>query len=148
MACSFNALDQNRVEAALLFYPYDMNEEHSPWESGLGFAVSKDKKADYRGKEAAENLKGKDIIKVYGIVADCETAVDAESELYQDGKKVGVITQPALSPVLNKSIALVRIDPSLAQPGVKLEVRGPSIVCTATTHPLPFYNPDKTKRTT
>ena len=148
MPCSFNALDQNRVEAALLFYPFDMNEEHSPWETGLGFAVSKKKKADYRGKAAAQQLLGKDKINVYGIVANCDTAVDADAELYQGDKKVGVVTQPALSPILNQSLALVRLDPSLAKPGVEIEVRGPNVTCMATTHSLPFYNPDKTKRST
>ena len=146
MPCSFNALDQNRVEAALLFYPYDMNEEHSPWESGLGFAVSKNKSADYRGKQASQGLIGKDKIKVYGIVADCDTAVEAEAELFQGDTKVGVVTQPAFSPVLKQSIALVRIDANLAKPDEKVEVRGPNVSCTATTHSLPFYNPDKTKR--
>ena len=148
MPCSFNALDQNRVEAALLFYPYDMNEAHSPWESGLGFAVSKDKETDYRGKQAAQALIGKDEIKVYGIVADCDTAVEAEAELYLGDKRVGEVTQPALSPVLKQSIALVRIDAALAKPDIQLEVKGPNVSCTATTHSLPFYNPDKSKRST
>ena len=146
MACSFNALDQNRVEAALLFYPYDMNEEHSPWETGLGFAVSKNKKADYRGRQAAEALLGQDKINVYGIVCDCETAVEAEADLYQGDAKVGVVTQPAYSPILDQSIALVRIDAALAQPGEKVDVRGPNVSCSATTHDLPFYNPDKSNR--
>ena len=146
MPCSFNALDQNRVEAALLFYPYDMNEQHSPWESGLGFAVSKNKKSDYRGKQAAQNLLGQDKINVYGIVADCDTAVEADAELFQGDEKVGEVTQPALSPVLNQSIALVRIDAALAKSGEQVEVRGPNVSCTATTHSLPFYNPDKSNR--
>ncbi len=44
--CSFNCIDTIRVEAALLFYPYDMTEENTPWEVGLGFAVSKKKAGD------------------------------------------------------------------------------------------------------
>lgn len=146
MACSFDVLDQNRVEAALLFYPFDMNEEHSPWETGLGFAVSKNKKADYRGKAAAQALMGKEKIRCYGILADCDTAIDADADLFQGDKKVGIVTQPALSPFLKQSMALVRIDPSLAKPGIEIEVRGSTITCKATTHELPFYNPDKSKR--
>ncbi len=144
--CSFNALDQNRVEAALLFYPFDMNEEHSPWETGLSFAVSKNKKADYRGKEAAQKLIGKDKIRCYGIECECQTAVDEDSELYLDNTKVGVVTMPAYSPVHNKSLALIRINADLANPGLELEVRGPSITCKATTHALPYDDPQKAKR--
>lgn len=43
MPCSFNALDKVRIEAGLLFYGYDMTIDHTPWEVGLGFTVSKSK---------------------------------------------------------------------------------------------------------
>ena len=146
MACSFNALDQNRVEAALLFYPFDMNEAHSPWEAGLGFAVSKNKKGDYRGKEAAQALIGKDKIRVYGIECDCDTAVDEEATVHYQGKEVGVVTMPAFSAVLQKSLAIIRIDAELAKPGLEVEVRGESVTCKATTHDLPYDDPKKVKR--
>ncbi len=148
MACSFNCLDQNRVEAALLFYPFDMNEEHSVWETGMNYAVSENKKADYRGKEASINLIGKDKIKCYGIECDSDKAVDADAELFHGDKKVGVVTAPAFSPVLKKSLALVRIDVEFATPGVEVEVRGPNITCRATTHALPYDDPKKSKRST
>ncbi len=52
MAASFAALDKVRVEAALLFYGYDMTDEHHPSEVGLGWAISRTGD-DYRGKAAA-----------------------------------------------------------------------------------------------
>ena len=63
-----------RVEAALLFYPFDMNEANTPWELGLGFAVSKNKEADFRGK--AEVLASENDLKIrtYGIEADANEA--------------------------------------------------------------------------
>ncbi len=146
MACSFNCLDMIRVEAGLLFYPFDINEEHTPWEAGLDFAVSKKKQSDYRGKEALMAAIGKEKVKVFGIVADCETAVDADAELIVDGKNVGVVTQPMYSTIMNQSLAIVRIDAELAKPDVKVEVKGPNVSCSATTHTLPFYDPNKDKR--
>ena len=146
LPCAFNCIDAIRVEAALLFYPFDMDENNTPWEVGLGFAVSKKKQGDYRGKEALMAAVGKEKIKVYGVVADSDTAVDAEAELFQGDRKVGRVTAPNYSPILNQSLALVQIEPSLAKPGVKLEMRGPSATCTATTHGLPFYDPDKSNR--
>ena len=50
--CSFTALDKVRIEAALLFYGYDMTEDHSRWKVGLGFCVNLNK-PDFRGKAAA-----------------------------------------------------------------------------------------------
>ena len=144
--CSFNCIDAIRVEAALLFYPYDMTDENTPWEVGLGFAVSQKKKADYRGKDAVMQSIGQEKIRTFGIIADCDTAVDADAEVHQDGNKVGVVTAPVFSPVLNQSIAMVQLKPELAQAGIKLEIKGENVSCTATTSEIPFLDPTKEKR--
>ena len=62
MPCSFTAPDKVRIEAGLLFYGYDMTEDNTPWEVGLGFTVSKTK-GDFRGKEAVMAAKGSGKIK-------------------------------------------------------------------------------------
>ncbi len=147
IAGSFNCIDAIRVEAALLFYPFDMDESNSPWEIGLGFAVSKNKAGDYRGKAACLAAKGQDKVRVCGIVADCDKAVDADAELYHQGRLVGKVTGPNYSPVLKQSIALVQLDPELSTPGIELEVRGETTQCCAVVHNLPFYDPTKSKRT-
>ena len=146
LPCSFNCIDAIRVEAALLFYPFDMDESNTPWEVGLGFAVSKDKQGDYRGKQACLDSIGKEKIKVTGIVADCDSAVDADAELYQGDRKVGKVTAPNYSPILNQSIALVQIEPDLADADTQVQVRGENVVCNAAIHDLPFYNPSKSNR--
>lgn len=146
LPCSFNCIDAIRVEAALLFYPFDMDESNTPWEVGLGFAVSKNKAGDYRGRVPLMAAVGRERINVYGVVADSDKAVDAEAELFQGNRKVGRVTAPNYSPVLNRSIALVQIEPELATPGVEVEVRGSDGVCRATTHALPFYDPSKSNR--
>ena len=48
--------------------------------------------------------------------------------------------------VLNQSLAMIQIKPSYARPDVKVEIKGETLSCTATTHTLPFYDPDKKKR--
>lgn len=146
--CSFNCIDAIRVEAALLFYPYDMNENNTPWEVGLGFAISKKKAADYRGKDALMQSIGKEKIKTFGIIADCDKAVDPDAEVLQEGKKVGVVTAPVYSPIMHQSLAMVQLQPELAQPGIKLEVKGENVSCSATTSGTPFLDPTKQKRST
>ncbi|MCY4641878.1 MAG: aminomethyltransferase family protein [Gammaproteobacteria bacterium] len=148
LPCSFNCIDAIRVEAALLFYPYDMTEENTPWEVGLGFAVSKTKAASYRGKEAVLQAEGKEKIKTFGIIAECNTAVDVGADVLQDGKKVGVITAPVFSPVIKKSIAMAQLIPDLAKPGIRVEIKGKTVLCKATTSEIPFLDPSKKKRTT
>ncbi len=58
----------SRGEAALLFYPYDMTEETTPWQVGLGFTVSENKQSQYRSKEGRMAAIGNEKIKTYGIV--------------------------------------------------------------------------------
>ena len=144
--CSFNCLDMLRVEAALLFYPYDMNEKHSPWELDLGFAVAKNKEADFRGKAACFARKGNEKIKNFGVVADSDQAVELEAGVFADGERIGEVTAPMYSTVLKQSLAMVQINPPYAKPGVKVEIKGETLSCTATTHSLPFYDPEKKKR--
>ncbi len=57
MPCSFTALDKVRIEAALLFFGYDMTAEHTPWEVGLGFAVHRNK-GDFRGRDSGTGVRG------------------------------------------------------------------------------------------
>ncbi|MFP3693393.1 aminomethyl transferase family protein, partial [Burkholderia sp. SIMBA_048] len=47
------SLEIARIEAALLFYPFDMPEgDTTPWEDNLDWMVDLDKAGDYTGKAA------------------------------------------------------------------------------------------------
>ncbi len=144
MPCSFTCLDKIRVEAGLLFYPYDMTEENSVWEVGLGWAMAK-KGADYRGKDAAMALKGQEKVNVVGIVADHNKALAGGESLMQDGQKVGVINSPVWSHRVGKSLALAHVIPSAAAAGTALQIEGDGVSCAATVGTLPFYDPEKNR---
>jgi len=141
--CSFTCLDKIRVEAGLLFYPYDMTEEHSPWDVGLGWAVSKN--GDYRGKDAAMALKGKEKIAVVTLDVDLGDALAAGETLLVDGKGVGVVNSPVYSHRMKKSLALGHIDPAHSAPGTRVQVEGDGVSCTATVVSTPIYDPEKTR---
>ena len=142
--CSFGCLDKIRVEAALLFYPYDMTEANTPWEVTLGWSVSR-KKGDFRGKEAVFAREGQEKILMVGIVADHDDAVDADATLTLEGEKVGVVNSPSWSHRLQKSLALCHVAPHAAAEGTRLDVEGESGRCSATVSRIPFYDPDKTR---
>jgi aminomethyltransferase len=144
--CSFNCIDMIRVEAALLFYPYDMHEEYTPWEVGLGFAVSRNKQADYRGRENVLAARGKEKIKTFGVIADADTAVDADAEVRLGGRKIGVVTAPMYSLLSGKSYAMVQLEPASAEPGIEVEIHGENLTCPAITAKIPFLDPKKEKR--
>ena len=62
-------------------------------------------------------------------------------------KKIGIVTAPMYSTVLGQSLAMVHIEPEYARPGVEVEIKGENVSCSGTTHPVPFYDPDKKNRT-
>ncbi len=144
LPCSFTALDKVRVEAGLLFFGYDMTDEHTPWEVGLGFTINS-KKADYRGKEAALAAKGRERFVLAGIAADHSDALAGGEKLTLEGEDVGVVNSPAWSHRLQKSLALVHLQPGATAPGTRLDVSGDDFTSTAVVETVPFYDPGKSR---
>ncbi|MFT5259556.1 MAG: aminomethyltransferase [Saprospiraceae bacterium] len=143
MPCSFACLDKIRIESALLFYPYDMNESITPWEVDLGFAVSKTK-GDFRGKEALLASEGKENVKLVGLVVDHTDLVGEGDELHIDGKRVGTLNSTIWSHRMGKSLALGHLPVGQNAVGTKVDVRG-DVNCTATITSISFYDPEKLK---
>ncbi len=141
MPCSFTALDKVRIEAGLLFYGYDMTESNTPWEVGLGYAVSKDK-GDYRGRQAVWAARGKEAVINVCIDIDHSDMVEGGESLLLDGADVGVVNSPCYSQRMNKSLALAHIKPGIA-PGTQINVVGESISTTAKVLEIPVYDPRK-----
>lgn len=142
MPCSFTALDKVRIEAGLLFYGYDMTTDHTPYEVGLGFTVSKSK-SGFRGCEALMASKGNEKTNNVCLVVEHEDMVNGEEELSLNGETVGVVNSPCHSHRLGKSLALAHVAPSAAVAGTKLDLKGGDISTTATVVAMPIYDPQK-----
>jgi aminomethyltransferase len=143
MPASFTALDKVRVEAALLFYGYDMTDEHTPWEVGLGFSINRS--SDYRGKDAAMASKGKERFTQAGISIDHHDCLIGGEILRLDGQDVGTLNSPAFSHRLNKSLALAHISPATNVAGNKLEVVGEDVTYSAVVENIPFFDNSKSR---
>ena len=143
MPCSFTALDKVRIEAGLLFYGYDMTEDNTPWEVGLGFTVSS-AKGDYRGKSAVMAAKGAERVNNVCLDIDHPDMVEGGETLMLDGQEVGIINSPCYSHRMGKSLALSHVRPGLAV-GTTLTVSGEGLETTATITTSPIYDPDKSR---
>lgn len=147
LPCSFVCLNVIRIESALLFHPFDMSEEQTPWEAGLGWSVAKSK-GDYIGKAACEASKGNERMIFSGIVADADVAVGEPiaggEKIFAGGEEVGRITASLYSNRLKKSVALCYLKPGSSKIGTKVEVQG-AVNCSATVSALPFYDPERLK---
>jgi aminomethyltransferase len=152
---SFTVLDWLRVESYLLFYPYDNSQmypfDNEPpgdtlWELGLNFTVSPEK-TEFRGAEAHYRLKGRERFKIFGVLADATQGLEPGDPLFSGGKKVGTVTCGMYSRLTQRSMAIARMDVSMAVEGTPLEVKGKSTECKAIAHPINFDDPEKKKRT-
>jgi len=143
MPCSFTALDKVRIEAGLLFYGYDMTEDNTPWEVGLGFTISKNKD-DFRGKDAVLAAKGKEAINNVCLDINHSDMVAGGEVLAMNGEDVGVVNSRCFSHRLNKSLALAHVAPSVPV-GALLSVKGGGVDTTATVVTTPVYDPQKSK---
>jgi aminomethyltransferase len=152
-AC-FTTLDYLRVESSLLFYPYDMSQmypfEQDPpgdslWELGLDFTVSPGK-TDFQGGAAHARLKGRERFRIFGVLLESTSAADMGDAVYAGDEKVGVITCAMVSTLTGKSMAIARLDTSVAVHGTKLRIAGRTLNVPAVAHTLPFDDVKKTKR--
>ncbi|MGV8989179.1 MAG: aminomethyltransferase family protein [Cypionkella sp.] len=141
MPCSFAALDKVRIEAGLLFYGYDMSENNTPWEVGLGFTVSKNK-GEFRGKQAVLAAKGKEAITNVCLEVDRQDMLAGGEKLLHDGMKIGVVNSPCFSHRMNRSLALAHVRPGIAV-GTVLTVSGDGLNASATVVQSPVYDPGK-----
>ena len=143
---SFVCLNTVRTEAGLLFYPFDMSTDHTPWEAGLGWSVATKKEADYIGKAAVLAKKGKEKIKFVGILADHNEAVGepiagGEKVLNGGNNEIGVMTACLYSSRLKQSIGFAQINAANAAEGTAVTINGISGKIVS----LPFYDPEKLK---
>jgi aminomethyltransferase len=151
---AFTTLDLLRVESYLLFFPFDNSQvypfETDPpgdtlWELGLDFTVSPGK-TNFRGAHAHYQAKGRERFKIYGVEIASDRAAEAGDLLFIGERKVGVVTCAMTSTLTGRSLAIARLDVDAAQPGVSLELKGATLQAAATAQPLPFDDPQKTKR--
>ncbi|NKB61818.1 MAG: aminomethyl transferase family protein [Gammaproteobacteria bacterium] len=144
LPCSFTALDKVRIEAGLLFFGYDMTDEYTPWEVGLGFTMSR-KKGEFRGKAKAFELESQARFIAAGVAVNHGDALVGGEKLVLNGEEVGVLNSPAWSHRLNKSLALVHLKQVAAASGTTLDVVSDDFNGTAVVEEVPFFDPSKTR---
>ncbi|HLF01278.1 MAG TPA: aminomethyltransferase family protein [Anaerolineales bacterium] len=169
-------LDVARIEAGLIMLDVDYTsakhaiteaQKSSPFELGLGWAVSFDK-GDYVGRRAlmAEKQRGpawqfvgldvewESLEKVFGEaglpVQIPLAAWRSDVPIYSGGRQIGYATSGVWSPLLKKYIVLAHVESAQAKPGnqvfMEVTVDHRRRLARAFVTTLPFFDPERKRK--
>ena len=135
--CGLGARDTLRLEAAMPLYGHEMDDEISPLETCLDFAV-KMQKEDFIGKQALIE-RGEPAITRVGLKVAGRGIIRENAPLFAGEIRVGRTTSGTHLPYLKAAYAMALVEKGSSAPGTILEaeVRGRRIA--AQVVELPFY---------
>lgn len=119
------ARDTLRLEACYLLYGNDMDDNVSPLEAGIGWAVRLEKDFLAKDRLAAEKARGSSR-KMVAFLLDDKGIARPGMDVYSGEKKIGAVTSAGFLPTLDKSGGMALIDASAAKVGdtVEVDIRG------------------------
>ncbi len=136
--CGLGARDTLRLEAAMPLYGHEMDENTTPGETGLMFAV-KMNKPFFVGKSALEEKGEPTRIRV-GLKALGKGIIREKQTIYIGDTVIGVSTSGTFCPWLNGSYAMAIVDKKYSVPGTRVyaDIRGRKTEAEIVA--LPFYS--------
>ena len=145
----FGALDLLRIEAGLILFGNEFDGQVDPFEAGVGFTVPlKTKTDDFVGKDTLKKRKENPQKKLVGLELVGKEKANHGDCVHIGRAQVGIITSGCISPILNKNIALCRIDIDHSELNTEVEVGkidGHQKRIPAKIVPFPHYDPKKLK---
>lgn len=145
------ARDSLRLEAGLPLYGHDLDDQTSPVEGDLGFAISKRRRSEggFAGADRVlDELKQGAPRKRVGLSVEGRQPVREGAELFAGERLVGKVTSGGFAPSLGAPIAMGMVNAAYCAIGTALEaeVRGKRIPVTVAAMPfIPhrYHRPQK-----
>ena len=136
------ARDSLRLEAGLPLYGHDLDEETTPVEADLGFALSKRRRAEggFAGwHRIAAELEQGPVRKRVGLTVEGRQPVrEGAAIVDEDGDEVGKVTSGGFSPILEAPIAMAYVPAASAEPGTPIRVAQRGKIFQAKVATMPF----------
>jgi len=137
--CGLGARDILRLEAGMCLYGSDIDENTTPVEARLEFAVSMEK-GEFIGKEvvASQKEKGVEIIRV-GLLSESRRAPRRGDSVLWKSEVVGHVTSGTFSPIVRRGIAMAYVPPEISEIGTQLIVKNKGEISVNIVK-MPFYD--------
>jgi aminomethyltransferase len=130
------ARDTLRFEVGYCLYGHELDEETSPLEAGIGWAV-KLKKSDFVGRAALLDQKEAGVPRrLIGLEVQGRAIARHGAEVYAGEARIGRVTSGTFSPTLQRSLAMALVASGMSSADLEVEVRGRRIPVRE--RPLPF----------
>lgn len=136
------ARDSLRLEAGLPLYGHDIDEETTPIEADLGFALSKRRReaADFpaAAKILAQRQDGADRKRVGLVIEGRQPVREGAVVVDGEGNAVGKVTSGGFSPSLQQPIAMAYVPAGESELGTEITIEQRSKTFTGTVTAMPF----------
>ncbi|MBI3947067.1 MAG: glycine cleavage system aminomethyltransferase GcvT [Armatimonadetes bacterium] len=137
--CGLGARDVLRIEAGNVLYGHEINEETTPVEANLMWAVRLEK-GDFIGRDAVRRAQAAEPARRLAGLAMEERAIPRQgAPVGTDGEATGVVTSGTFSPTLDRAIALAYLPLAEGAPGRPAWVALRGKRRRARTTSLPFF---------
>lgn len=138
--------DSLRLEMGYALYGNDLDEEHTPLESGLGWITKLDK-GDFLGRDVLVRQKEEGVSrKLVGLKLTERGFPRHGYPIVSQEEDVGEITSGVVSPSLGIGVAMGYVPTELAKKGTELGVRIRDKVIPAVVQRPPFYTEGSVRR--
>ncbi|GHA07304.1 aminomethyltransferase [Arenicella chitinivorans] len=132
--CGLGARDTLRLESGMALYGNDLDETHTPLESGLKWTVSLKGERDFIGRGALDSDSSKNLI---GLILQDRGVLRSHQTVFLADDAIGEITSGSFSPTLQQSIALARVNCKLEfGQQVQIQIRNKRLNATVARYPF------------
>ena len=139
----FGARDTLRLEASMLLYGHDMDDQRTPLEAGVAWAVDLEKNA-YIGREALVQQKKKGIQQRLAGFELLDRGVPRQGyEIRMGHEPVGTVTSGSYCPTLKKNMGMAYLNAEAAAPGTGIDIIIRDKAVHAKVVAMPFYRRQK-----
>jgi glycine cleavage system T protein len=144
IACGGGAYDTLRLEKGYRLWGQDIDEEHNPYEAGLGWLVRLNKDADFIGREAAARAAEEGVQRRLCCMVTDDPAVMlvGKEPVLEGADPVGYVTSAGFGATLGESILYGHLPARLSEPGTALAVHSAGAAHPVTVVTEPRFDPD------
>jgi aminomethyltransferase len=119
------ARDTLRLEACYSLYGHELDEDHTPYESNIGWVVRLKSPVEFVGKAILQQQKeaGAEFC-VAGFTVQGKAIARQGARILSGSREVGQVTSGTFSPTLERGIALARVKQAALDEELEVEIRG------------------------